>query len=183
MPVIYDDGDMFELSSKALKALLDMKAKESKTKERWTSTKFAGTQLRIITDNAYNDELVIGDDMSFETFCQLIRPAFHKKMSQPQIEACIERANFMVNTETHLVMKLALENTIYLTKWPAGGMYMEDYCGTVLENFFVHGIKGPVHAKLAADSLTLLEDILAGQVPASWKESPVMLSATPTQGC
>eukprot|EP00973_Karenia_brevis_P026882 3707612-Karenia_brevis.AAC.1 len=35
IPVIYDDGDLFLMSAKSVKALLDMKASESKTRERY----------------------------------------------------------------------------------------------------------------------------------------------------
>ena len=129
IPVIYDDGDFFELSAKSAKALLDMNAGESKTKERWTSTKFSGSQLRIITDNAYNADMQITIPLSLQQFFDLIRPAFHKKMADPQIEACIERANIWVNTETHFVMKLAMEPSILVQAWPANGSYMQDCCG------------------------------------------------------
>ena len=49
---------------------------ETKTRKRWTSTKFRGVQLRTACDNAYNEKLSLDGPMTRGKFLQLIATGF-----------------------------------------------------------------------------------------------------------
>jgi hypothetical protein len=124
IPIVYDDGDLWELTVKALKALLDVKAREAKTRCRWTSTKLKGGQCRTVCDNPYDETVKITKDMKTEHFMELIAPSFPKAAGKGNLEAFMERSVFMVNTKTHLVIRFPFEDTVVVVEWPTGGMYL-----------------------------------------------------------
>ena len=86
----------------------------------------------------------------------------------------------MVNTETHLVMKLALEEQIHVIAGPAGGSYLEAHCPTILESVLTKKQPRPHLQEQMASSLQIFKDLLVGQVNVAW--IPVNhVAPTPTQ--
>ncbi len=158
-------GDLFELAAKSLKAMLDMKAVESKTKERYTSTKFRGNQLRIATDNPYDDKVNVRPGMTLKEFMQLIAPAFHPKMDPKNLEAVLERSVVMVNTKDYLVTRLPFATGVEVMPWPTGQNYMENGCGKILEDFFVNGKARENFEEMVVEEQRLLKEVFEGRFP------------------
>lgn len=82
VPSLYDSGDIGAEAVKKKKAFADMAEEQTMTRERWTNSKFAQHQLRIVLDNAYNPEAHPAGDLTEaalaiqqEDFFRMVRPA------------------------------------------------------------------------------------------------------------
>ena len=84
-----------------LKSFLDSSLAECHTVERWTAARFVQNQLRIICDNKVNEKAEPEEDSGistdFDTFYDMIKPAFHEKANLQDVMACLKRARFVVN--------------------------------------------------------------------------------------
>eukprot|EP00438_Fugacium_kawagutii_P031959 Skav201900 [mRNA] locus=scaffold550:1007870:1009721:+ [translate_table: standard] len=92
-PDILDDADVSTIPPTKMKAFLDQSLEESFTVERWTAAKF---------DNKVNEgvepQLAIGQStIPFQTFYDIIAPAFGEKATKQDIMACLKRAHWVVN--------------------------------------------------------------------------------------
>ena len=115
VPDILDDPDCSQIPISKLKAFLDSTLEETFTVERWTTSKFVRHQLRILCDNKVNEsaeeDIVPGQTtIPFDTFLNIIDPAFPDKSSKQDKMALLKRAHWVVN----------LRRAIYVRKAGAG---------------------------------------------------------------
>ena len=162
IPLVLDDCDSWELTAKAVLAYLDVKAKEAKTRERWTSTKMKGTQLRILCDNPYDETVEIKLPVTEKMFFDLVRPAFHPKMTAGKIEAALTRAVTMVNTKTHLVVKFGEDADIFCMDWPFGETYLASDAPAKLKEFSVAKCLPEDYDEKVAQEQAFMTDLLEG---------------------
>jgi len=160
-PVIADDCGLENWGSKELKAYFDMKSVEAAVRARWTRATFHPGQLRIATDNSYCEELDLGaQEMTIDVFLDLIRPSF-PKLSKANVMAVLKRANVLVNTRTHVVLKLAAENKFTMVPVPKDRMYIKSGCKDILKDFFVNHKQRPQHKERVNEEQRVLLDILS----------------------
>ena len=166
-PVIVDDGGLGEWLAKTLKAFLDMKAREAAVRARWTRTSFVCGQLRIGTDNPYNEDVDLsGAPMTLRTFLELIQPCF-PGLSRANMMAVLKRANVVVNTRTHVVLKVAAEERFVVLEIPPGRMYIKPGAPDILTNFFTHQRIRPGAADRIEEEQRVLRGFLDGPAPAA----------------
>ena len=178
IPIIYDDGDLFELGPKCLKALFDQKAVEAKTKERYTSTKMQMGQLRIACDNPIDEKVEVSETMSDIKFMELIQPSFSRRMSRSNFEAVMERSIFMVNTTAKLVIRfpMDMEKRFVVVDWPLDGSYLAAGCVDILTEWSKTKVERPGLQEMIEQEQILLKNIIEGVLP----ELPIrIIPATP----
>eukprot|EP00438_Fugacium_kawagutii_P023266 Skav224631 [mRNA] locus=scaffold1903:97011:98423:- [translate_table: standard] len=110
-----DDTSLSLLSMKMVKAFLDVGLYESMAWARWGATKWAQNEPRAVADNTYDDGAPLPpsfiQEVSFETFWKMIRPAFTEQATHAHMDAIFKRAAFMVNSKEHLYYRPAGINT------------------------------------------------------------------------
>eukprot|EP00971_Amphidinium_carterae_P115867 2294964-Amphidinium_carterae.3 len=114
---------------------------------RWTCARFLGGSLRIACDSPDDTSIFIdfnSHTMSKEKLCRLVAPAF-KKMESENLEAILCRTLTMVNTDTHIVLKMlevdGCDDDVTVWSIPIGKRsYLKNGAATILEAYFGHGI-------------------------------------------
>ena len=141
-PFLLDDGDLNVQDVRKLKAFLDVSEEEALTYQRWGGAKFIRNQLRIAIDNKHDDsmetdmnDIYPGTERMLvpqNLFYDLIKPAFKKDITVPDLEAILKRACFVVITKSYFYVKVAAQDLIYRYRKPdslltpeAGTRYIE----------------------------------------------------------
>ena len=110
-----DDTSLSLLSVKMVKAFLDVGLYESMCWARWGATKWVQNEPRTVADNTYDDGVKLPPSfvpqVSFETFYNMIRPAFTDQASKAHMDAIFKRTAFLVNSKEHLYFRPAGINT------------------------------------------------------------------------
>ncbi|CAE7258973.1 unnamed protein product [Symbiodinium sp. CCMP2592] len=114
-PDILDDPDTSVMSVTKLKAFLDSTLTETHTVVR--------NQLRVICDNRVDDDAEPDLPESegfikFETFMDIISPAFPDKCSKQDRMACLKRAHWIVNMKKALYLRPAGTKTVPVKRIP-----------------------------------------------------------------
>ena len=112
VPDILDDPDCSQIPISKLKAFLDSTLEETFTVERWTTSKFVRHQLRVLCDNKVDEsaeeDIVPGQtSISFNTFLDMISPAFPDKSSKQDKMALLKRSHWVVNLRRALYVRKA----------------------------------------------------------------------------
>ena len=128
-PFVLDDGDLNVQDIRKLKAFLDVSEEEALTYQRWGGAKFIRNQLRIAIDNKHDDsvetqmnDIFPGNERQIvpsNLFYDLIRPAFKKDTTVPDLEAILKRACFIVITKSYFYVKIAAQPLVYRFRVPA----------------------------------------------------------------
>lgn len=110
-----DDTSLATLSMKMVKAFLDVGLYESMAWARWGATKWVQNEPRAVADNTYDEGVPLPpsfiQEVSFETFWKIIRPAFTDQASHAHMDAIFKRAAFLVNSKEHLYYRPSGINT------------------------------------------------------------------------
>ena len=120
-PDSLDDSDLNEQPIAKLKSCFDMRVLQAQTKERWGAAAWEHGQLRVAADNKFAPSLEpTGQEatihasfhprdgaMPYETFINMIRPAFIKDASNADLEAIVKRCTVVVHCKTHVYLRLA----------------------------------------------------------------------------
>jgi hypothetical protein len=128
-PFVLDDGDLNVQDIRKLKAFLDVSEEEALAYQRWGGAKFIRNQLRIAIDNKHDDsvetqmnDISPGNERHIvpsNLFYDLIRPAFKKDTTVPDLEAILKRACFIVITKSYFYVKVAAQPLVYRFRAPA----------------------------------------------------------------
>lgn len=128
-PFIFDDGDVQTQPVTKLKAFLDVGEEEAMTRERWGASKYVQGQLRIVCDNAFDQNAdrdlppipfgQASDTVPMHVFMDIVKPAW-PKTGFANVEALLKRASIIVNTERFVYLKLAASPNIQrFNKYPS----------------------------------------------------------------
>ena len=94
-----------------VKAFLDVGLYESMAWARWGATKWVQNEPRAVADNSYDDGVPLPpsfmNEVSFETFWKIIRPAFTEQATPAHMDAIFKRGACLVNSKEHLYYRPA----------------------------------------------------------------------------
>ena len=78
---------------------------------RWGATKWVQNEPRAVADNSYDDGVPLPpsfmNEVSFETFWKIIRPAVTEQATPAHMDAIFKRGAFLVNSKEHLYYRPA----------------------------------------------------------------------------
>ena len=153
-PCLFDDGDMSDQRPKVLKAFFDPTQMEAMAYARWGAAKFVRGQARFGGDNAYDEEAepsnstwvdgtfgVPDKERRFNSnkfLLDMVRPAFPRNLSRPNVGAMLKRCTIMLNTTKFLYVRMAgLESET--KRYPLHPGYLEPGRGKILYDFLKEG--------------------------------------------
>ena len=166
-PVIFDDGDVWGLRPTQLKALLDVVAQNPMVRARYTAAKFSAGQLRVVCDNSYDKDVaesVSDGAVDIDTLWKLIAPAFHPEVRGAHIGAILKRACVMINTNRHVIVKLANRPEVMAYPIVKGTMYVKHSCLQVLQAFFQEDEPRTGFQDILAQENTIMQELLGYKI-------------------
>ena len=166
-PVIEDDGDVWGLRPTQLKALLDVVVQNPMVRARYTAAKFSAGQLRVVCDNSYDKDVaesVSDGALDMDTLWKLIAPAFHPEVRGAHIGAILKRACVMMNTNKHVIVKLANRPEVMAYPIVKGTMYVKHSCLQVLQAFFQDDEPRTGFQDILAQENTIMRELLGSRI-------------------
>ena len=86
-----------------VKAFLNVGLYESMAWARWGATKWVQNEPRAVADNSYDNGVPLPtsfmNEVSFETFWKIIRPAFTEQATPAHMDSIFKRGAFLVNSK------------------------------------------------------------------------------------